>query len=212
MNTIKTYPDKSQIHGIGLFAAEFIPKGTLVWQFNPLLDKMWTKEEYQNLNVPPCVRFFLKIYTYYDESRVVLCGDNARFTNHSENPNCEAQDFLKSVAIRDIAIGEEMTENYDKVHAGCWNASEFEETSIEKLIAGNSELWDKIARSHTGLNNQELDELHKLEAEYNKLLRDEYDEVLVYAATRGWVSQRYERGKWLRESIAELKGKRKYNK
>jgi hypothetical protein len=46
----------------------------------------------------------------------VLCGDDARFLNHSENPNCfdfysgEEQDI--TVAERDIYLGEELTCNY----------------------------------------------------------------------------------------------------
>jgi len=37
MFLVKTYLDKSKIRGIGLFADEFIPKGTLIWKFNYLL-------------------------------------------------------------------------------------------------------------------------------------------------------------------------------
>lgn len=33
MLLVKTKINKSNIHGIGLFAAEFIPKNTIVWRF-----------------------------------------------------------------------------------------------------------------------------------------------------------------------------------
>jgi len=45
MLLIKTYLDKSPIHGIGVFAGEFIKKGTQVWEFNPLIDIILTPEQ-----------------------------------------------------------------------------------------------------------------------------------------------------------------------
>ncbi len=38
MLLIKTKLDLSKIHGIGLFAGEDIPKGTIIWRFNSLID------------------------------------------------------------------------------------------------------------------------------------------------------------------------------
>ena len=36
--TVKTIIKESDIHGIGLFADEFIPKGTKIWEFTPNFD------------------------------------------------------------------------------------------------------------------------------------------------------------------------------
>ena len=45
MLLVKTYLDKSLIHGVGVFADEFIKKGTLMWEFNPLIDVVLTHIE-----------------------------------------------------------------------------------------------------------------------------------------------------------------------
>ena len=49
MNQIKTYIDRSGIEGIGLFAGEFIPKGTLIWKPSGL-DQVFSKEQLENLS------------------------------------------------------------------------------------------------------------------------------------------------------------------
>ena len=38
MLLVRTYLDRSAIHGIGLFAAERIPKGTVLWRLEPSID------------------------------------------------------------------------------------------------------------------------------------------------------------------------------
>src|SRR3954469_1637143 len=45
MLLVKTRLGPSTIHGIGVFADEDIPRGTIVWSFNPLIDKALTDEE-----------------------------------------------------------------------------------------------------------------------------------------------------------------------
>lgn len=47
----------------------------------------------------------------------LLCGDHARHMNHSDAPNCgelhtRFSPESKTVALRDIASGEELTEDY----------------------------------------------------------------------------------------------------
>ncbi len=50
MLLIKTYLDTRKIlhAGIGLFAGEFIPKGTIVWKFDEGIDMLFTDEEFSN--------------------------------------------------------------------------------------------------------------------------------------------------------------------
>ena len=47
MMTVKTYIKESLIPGAGLgcFAAEFIPKDTLIWRFNPHIDRKLSKDK-----------------------------------------------------------------------------------------------------------------------------------------------------------------------
>jgi SET domain-containing protein len=43
---------------------------------------------------------------------VVLCGDNARYMNHSDQSNTGNGDHETTVALRGIQVGEELTDNY----------------------------------------------------------------------------------------------------
>lgn len=50
MLLVKTTIDQSSIHGIGLFAAEFIKKGTPTWKFTPGLDLELKREDLATLS------------------------------------------------------------------------------------------------------------------------------------------------------------------
>lgn len=116
MLLVKTRLDLSGIHGVGLFAAEFIPKDTVIWKFNRLIDLRCSEQEIADL--PAASREQIQKYSYREKHSglYVLCGDDARFFNHSEKPNCldyyhsEEQDL--TVALRDILEGEELTCDY----------------------------------------------------------------------------------------------------
>lgn len=114
MLLVKTKLDVSQIHGIGLFADSFIPKDTVIWKFNPLIDLVFTEQQLEELAIE--AREQIEKYSYRDISLdlYVLCGDDARFFNHSENPNCLDTYESESItfASRDINRGEELTCNY----------------------------------------------------------------------------------------------------
>jgi len=114
MLTVKTYIDKSKISGIGLFAKEDIKKGTVVWRLNPVLDILLPFEEFFKLD--KITRRFLNFYDY-DLNRYVVClGDNARFVNHSSNPNLAYISVTEEIAIKNIKKGKELTEDYRQHH------------------------------------------------------------------------------------------------
>lgn len=115
MLTVKTHIAPSTIHGIGIFADEFIPKGKIVWVFHPHVDLALTEEMILELD-PPC-REQVRKYSYFDgpSQKFILCGDDARHFNHAEDPNCDDHDTQVAhvtVAARDIQEGEELTCNY----------------------------------------------------------------------------------------------------
>lgn len=116
MLLVKTKLGTSHIHGIGLFADEFIPKGTIIWKFNPIIDISLCESQIEKLAEPS--REQIKKYTYRSMlSRCyVLCGDDARFFNHSNEPNCfdvcESEEQDLTIARRDINAGEELTCDY----------------------------------------------------------------------------------------------------
>jgi uncharacterized protein len=116
MLLVKTKLACSRIHGIGLFADEFIPKGTLIWKFNPVIDISLTKEQIEELAKPSCEQIQKYTYRSMISGLYVLCGDDARFFNHSLIPNChdicESEEQDLTIASRDIHPGEELTCDY----------------------------------------------------------------------------------------------------
>lgn len=130
MLMIPTFLTLSSIHGIGTFALEPIKKGNIIWQFNALVDRVYTEKEYNQ--IPPSFRKFIDKYGWKIPGSITLYllpGDNDRFINHSDNPNVGTLDIGKScfdgcgIALRDIEAGEELTENY----------REFDKDSFENL-------------------------------------------------------------------------------
>lgn len=109
MLMVKTHVQPSPIAGLGLFAAEPISAGQVWWRFDPRIDRTFTEDEYNQL--PPQTQEWLKTYAYLQGSLWILCGDHAMFVNHSESPNSTTVGN-ESIALRDIAAGEEIVENY----------------------------------------------------------------------------------------------------
>jgi SET domain-containing protein len=111
MLRVKTYIAQSGIHGVGLFAGAPIARGTVVWGFDPPVDQRFTPDDVKQM--PPMMKTFLSRYAYSDRGTLVLCGDHARFMNHSPQPNCGNDPTRQyTLALRDIAEGEELTDNY----------------------------------------------------------------------------------------------------
>ena len=126
MLKIHTYLDRSATHGIGIFAAEDIPEGTLVWEFNPRIDLTYTPEEWRALKteVAPACFTALERYSYKENDRFHLCIDNAQFMNHSESDYNVVNTAHNTMLARcNIRRGEELLCNYfqysdaDDVHA-----------------------------------------------------------------------------------------------
>ncbi|HOW67014.1 MAG TPA: SET domain-containing protein-lysine N-methyltransferase [Candidatus Paceibacterota bacterium] len=100
----------SRIHGRGGFAERDIPAGTRIVAYTgELIDKSESIERCRRGNV--CI-------FYFDAERD-LDGDveenEARFLNHSCDPNCEArliEGHIWIVAMRDIRAGDELTFDY----------------------------------------------------------------------------------------------------
>ena len=106
----------SPIHGLGCFANEPIARGQIVWTYDERIDRRIPAEQVPEL--PRLTQDFLKVYGYAEmingRKLITVCGDNARFINHSSEPNISANEpgTGNDVAARDIAAGEELTEDY----------------------------------------------------------------------------------------------------
>ncbi len=133
MIVAKTYLAKDQYGGKGLFAAEDIKKGDVIWVWDETVTKIYTLAQYKSItdrNLPFGKK--LKIHAYPSqmeingvETDVMLYDmDNGSYINHSERPNkgfiadddVNHPDFYRAddvcVALRDIKKGEEITCNY----------------------------------------------------------------------------------------------------
>lgn len=118
MLRVRTYVDISSIPniGLGLFANERITKGTVIWEYTEGLDFVKDLDEVDDMN--PIDKEFATTYSYLDVdiNKYIFMADNARFFNHSEiSPNVDEHGqglTAKTVANKDIEIGEELLTNY----------------------------------------------------------------------------------------------------
>jgi len=117
MLLVKTKLGQSTISGIGLFADQFIPEGTIIWKFTEGVDLKLTDSHLAELDKEYPTED-LKKYMYRSKSSGlhILCGDDGRFINHSGQANTldtSEDDEGFTAASRDIQPGEEITSDYN---------------------------------------------------------------------------------------------------
>ena len=101
---------ETKTKGKGLFAKEFIPKGTITW-FKCSNCKVYTKSDILKLKKKD------KEFVYWHAFRIksgeyILPCDEASYTNHSCNANILDSGRGFDIVIRDIKKGEEVTYDY----------------------------------------------------------------------------------------------------
>lgn len=118
MLLVKTKIKESQIHGVGLFADQAIPKGTEIWRFTPGFDQKFTRE--QILGFPDLLQIYIYKHCWKSKKSKLYCFsvDNGKYFNHSVTPNVlseyrDGEEEVITVAVRDIEEGEEILDNYD---------------------------------------------------------------------------------------------------
>lgn len=102
---VQTIVAPSNIEGLGLFAAERIPKDTLVWEWDDTIDYRTEHPTAVELDIG-----------WKWGAICEVPGDDARYINHSASPNTRVEwgeDYDRLIAVRDIQAGEEITESYD---------------------------------------------------------------------------------------------------
>lgn len=104
----------SEVHGNGVFAARKIPAGTFIIEYGGKRISQKQAELRSGLDPEnPFHTFFFSL----ENGKLIDGADNgneARWINHSCNPNCEAREEKGRIyihALRDIKRGEEL--NYD---------------------------------------------------------------------------------------------------
>lgn len=134
MLLVRTIVKPSPIAGMGIFADEEIKKGQIIWRYSPDTCLVITKTQldsyinsfHKTENI--IIQYYLT-YGYYVEKAegILVLLDNARFFNHSSQPNSggmpQASNDLTgqcSIALRDIEKGEELTESYYTYDSAVW--------------------------------------------------------------------------------------------
>ena len=107
---------RSNIHGKGVFATTFIPKGTSIVEYKGkrILEDA-ADEQYGNDESAHTFLFLLENQIVIDAN---YHGNSARWINHSCDPNCEANEDNGRVyidALRDITVGEELSYDYNLI-------------------------------------------------------------------------------------------------
>ena len=105
----------SPLHGLGLYAAQFIAQGTMVWQFMPGFDLEISAADVEKLPAPAQERMRHYAEYFAEDGKYWLSFDDDRFCNHSDDPNIVTQGGMEMYAARDIQPGEEITCSYNKV-------------------------------------------------------------------------------------------------
>ena len=124
MFSVPTYLKRSPIHGVGVFTPEPISEGAVIWDYVEGVDWRLTPDELSAFPQPFQSR--MRRYCYLESSGLyVLCGDNAKFMNHSADPNCDDRGDVTRAA-RAIEPGEELTCDY-----GAFDL-EYDDTETEK--------------------------------------------------------------------------------
>lgn len=102
----------SEIHGIGLFCREAIPKGTKVWAFDPLFDLVFNERDIPALPKP--VINFMKMYAYRsrETNELIVNVDLSKHMNHADSPTLVCDEDSNYYAVEDLPAGTEMTCDY----------------------------------------------------------------------------------------------------
>jgi SET domain-containing protein len=119
MLVVRTYVAPSGIEGLGVFAAEAVEAGAVLWRPDPRFDLAIAEAERDA--GPPALKDLLDRYSYPCPLRpgtLIYETDNGRFMNHSDEPNTDFSREGKGVATRAIAPGEEITCDYAQFHSG----------------------------------------------------------------------------------------------
>lgn len=94
----------------GLFAVDFIPKGTVVWARDSF-DQSFHPLQVESLDKPQ--RRVLDKYGFAQpDGSLLLCWDARRFLNHSCMPNVLMTRYGFEIAVNDIQAGDQITCDY----------------------------------------------------------------------------------------------------
>lgn len=132
--------------GYGIFATEFIPKGTIVY-VKDLLDIEFSEQQFNELDIS--YKKIVDKYSYIDQNGIrILSWDHAKYINHSCDCNTISTGYGFEIAIKDINQNDEITDDY-----GLFNLPQMEQIECECIncrgvlhpsdFTNYSEEWDQ---------------------------------------------------------------------
>lgn len=128
--------------GFGVVATQLIPEGTITWAQDDL-DRVFEPEEVRAL--PSLFQKPLDHFAFRDNlGRYILCWDHGRYVNHSSRANCITTAYGFEIAVRDIELGHELTDDY-----GFLNLDRPFEAFPEKGTKRTTILPDDLIRYHS---------------------------------------------------------------
>ena len=95
--------------GLGLFATEFIPKDSIVWEFVEGVDIKVSVDRVEQMS--EAQQEYFEKYAWVEDDYYYSSCDLTNFVNHSYQPNLKIIDEIM-ISLRDIHPGEELFENY----------------------------------------------------------------------------------------------------
>jgi hypothetical protein len=127
--------------GFGVFATEFLPAGTITY-VQDSLDISLDENRYRQI-VPP-LKQSVDRYAFIDQKgNRVLCWDHAKYVNHCCHANTISTGYGFEIAIRDIAAGEQITDDY-----GMFNLTSGMEVVCDRPDCRKYISRDDVARYH----------------------------------------------------------------
>ena len=95
--------------GLGLFATEFIPKDSIVWEFVEGVDIKVSVDRVEQMS--EAQQEYFEKYAWVEDDYYYSSCDLTNFVNHSYQPNLKIIDEIM-ISLRDIHPGEKLFENY----------------------------------------------------------------------------------------------------
>ena len=162
--------------GYGVIATKLIPKGTITWAFDEL-DRVFTAQEFNSMD--DRYREILDKYCYRDhDGQFILCWDNSRFVNHSFRSSCISTAYNFELAVRDIHVGEELTDDYGYLNVlEAWDSLPEPGTTRtqvrpDDLLHYHGE-WDaKLIEAFANFNNVDQPLAWLIEDQFRNKVRD----------------------------------------
>ena len=130
----KTYVATSNIHGLGLFANEPIPKNSLFWKHDHIIDGWLDIRSVEGKHSYDVFLNHMNYFYCYDRSLdlYIKHADNIIFINHSDKSNLTSPTKYLHITNKDIKVGEEITLNYRDICDDGWK-------TVEKINDGYTE-------------------------------------------------------------------------